>query len=340
MSEEEQDQQQEGGEVASTFRFDADADDAGDHLQRTLAEVQTPSVKESAQARNTDDRPAIPRPRALPTGITQGIILYRNEDDGAAKDTLEIDIREFVGWWDTEQKTFIDRIRAAAPKAITVNIASPGGFVADALPIHDFLKAYPAPVTVNITGLTASAATMIAMAGDRVRMSENALFLAHYGRYEAYGTVEDIERAAESLRTVNRLIFGLYKKRVAGGDMDDDDLDDYLKADTWLTAAEARAHGFIDEIFEPAAATATACALPEKACLAAVGLPEIPHEYRAKAEHDRAYLDRIDTLERQVEALRHPRPAAPTMVSIDAAAFEARLRDRLTEKLYRLRGQA
>lgn len=227
--------------------------------------------------------------RQLPEGVQQGTYAIRAaaSDDGST--TLEIDIREFIGWWDTEQSNFVRQVRAAKPDRIVLSISSLGGFVADALAIHDFLRAYPAHVVADISGMTASAATMIAMAGDEVRMSDNALFLVHHASNVllAWGKAEDIEQAADQatreLRKVNGRIINLYAKKT---DLSEEQLDEILTAEEWLTPAEALGYGFIDEIYEPAPSsteTATAHAAQHAAIFAAIGLPPLPEHTKPTA---------------------------------------------------------
>ena len=223
--------------------------------------------------------------RPLPEGVSNGTYVLRP----VAAGTLEIDIREFIGWWKTEQAQFVRRVKEAKPDRIRLFIASLGGYTSDALAILDFLKMYPARVEVTITGTTASAATIIAMAGDTIRMSDNALFLVHYNRggLWVWGPIETVEKAADQvvrgLKKHNTVVRNLYRKRTG---QSDEDLDELLLLDEWLTASETLNWGFIDEVFEPEAepvdddddaTTASASPLPA-AIFAAYGLPKPPRE--------------------------------------------------------------
>lgn len=217
-------------------------------------------------------------PQQLPDGVTNGTYQIRPTDAG----TVEIEVREFIGWWDTEQAHFVRRVKEAKPEVIRLNIASEGGFIADALAIHDFLREYPARVEVEISGLTASAATVIALAGDSVRMSENALFLVHHASGGAWGKAEDLESYTRGLRKVNGRILNIYAKKTG---QPEEVLDELMAAEEWLTADEALAWGFIDEVFTPASApdAATAAAglravahAPAPEVLRALDLPPLP----------------------------------------------------------------
>ena len=104
-----------------------------------------------------------------------------------------------------EVKADLKEITALKSEEITVTISSLGGSVDHAMGIHDFLAMHPAKINVMIVGMTASAATLIAMAADKGKliMSENALFLVHNSSGRAEGNVEDMKTAAKDLKKVN-----------------------------------------------------------------------------------------------------------------------------------------
>lgn len=227
----------------------------------------------------------------LPPGVQNGSYQIRATNAG----TVEIDVREFIGWWETEQSNFVRRVREAKPSLIKLSIASEGGFVSDALAIHDFLRSYDARVEVEITGLTASAATIIAMAGDHIRMSDNALFLVHYASAGlfAWGPAEDIEEAAgqlvRALRMINGRLVNLYAKKTR---QPESALGELMRAEAWLTAEETKAWGFIDSVFEPSKSGATNAAYgplravahaPAPEVLRALHLPPLPAVESARA---------------------------------------------------------
>lgn len=218
--------------------------------------------------------------RTLPPGVEMGTYSITNADDGGE---LVIQIREYIGWWKTEQDWFIEQVMAASPSRIRLCIASPGGYVHDALAIHDFLKHYPAHVTVEITALTASAATLIAMCGDEILMSDNALFLVHPVRGGGWGTVEDMQQAIENLRVVGDTTVRLYSKKTG---MSEDDMVSLMKEERYMSAAETLERGFIDQVYEPGADAAVAAILPGDEILSSIGLPAIPSEIR-QARGDR-----------------------------------------------------
>lgn len=179
------------------------------------------------------------------------------EISNAKNDELIIDIEGVIGsWWDGNEKGDIKRtlkkVTNTKSSRIIVNIDSPGGRVSDALSIHDALAQHKAKVIVNITGMTASAATIIAMAGDEINMSDNSLILVHNASNIAWGDKNTMKEMMEDLEKIDETIAKIYSKRT--GNSIEDELEQMNVNNgvgEWLTADEAKEKGFIDNIFEP-----------------------------------------------------------------------------------------
>lgn len=148
-----------------------------------------------------------------------------------------------------EQLKEIDNLKV---DEIEVLITSLGGYVDDALQIHDALKSHPAKVTTIVQGFCASAATVIACAGDRRIISPNALYLIHKCMSDVWDANEnDLEAELDDQRTINGTILNIYKGVLK---KDEADLRALFEANNgdgkWITAEEALAFGFATEIQE------------------------------------------------------------------------------------------
>lgn len=164
----------------------------------------------------------------------------------------EIDIIGSIGedWWTGEGIT-LESVRDEIGQIkgdIVLNIASLGGSLIDALAIHDMLKTHQGQVVSNIIGATASAGTIIAMAGDHVKISENSLFLSHKASSGVWGNADDMRKAADDLEKFDSRIIAIYKKKTK---KKDEDIVNLMKEDKWITADEALSFGFVDEIYKP-----------------------------------------------------------------------------------------
>lgn len=172
---------------------------------------------------------------------------YRMEAKG---DTAEIVIYDQIGqsmWGDGYgAKKFNADIKAlGSVKNINVRLNSPGGDVFDGQTIFNRLLAHKANVTIYIDGLAASIASVIAMAGDKVVMAENALFMIHNPWSFAMGTSEDMRATADVLDKVKDALLTAYTRK---SDLSDEKISALMDAETWMTAKEALEFGFVDEI--------------------------------------------------------------------------------------------
>lgn len=96
---------------------------------------------------------------------------------------------------------------------VTVHINSPGGDIFQGIAIYNLLNAYTGRVTVEIDGIAASAASVIAMAGDEIHMAANAIMMIHSVRGFAGGTAEELRERAEQMDRLNNILVGIYAAR-------------------------------------------------------------------------------------------------------------------------------
>ena len=150
-------------------------------------------------------------------------------------------------------KKFVEEIAALQVDHIALHINSPGGSVFDGQAIFNAVERHPATVTSYIDGLAASIAGVIALAGDTVEMAQNALFMIHDPFGFAMGTSADMRQMAGILDKVGETILGVYT-RTSGGDPEE--IAAAMHAETWYTAAEAKAAGYVDTVAKPVKAAA------------------------------------------------------------------------------------
>lgn len=128
---------------------------------------------------------------------------------------------------------------------LEVEINSGGGSVFDASEIYTTLKDYKGNVTVKILGLAASAASVIAMAGDKILMSPTAQIMIHNASAVSEGDYRDMNHMSSMLKNTNRTIANAYKNKTG---KEPGELLEMMDNETWLTADQALEHGMIDEI--------------------------------------------------------------------------------------------
>lgn len=147
-------------------------------------------------------------------------------------------------WWDDDVTPEMFRNELNAGRgAITVWINSPGGDCFAASQIYSMLKEYPDPVTVKIDGIAASAASVIAMAGDTVLMAPTAMMMIHNPATVAFGDREDMEQAIAMLDEVKESIINAYEIKTG---MQRAKISRLMDAETWMNARKAIELGFAD----------------------------------------------------------------------------------------------
>lgn len=132
-----------------------------------------------------------------------------------------------------------------AATRITLRINSPGGALPDAMAIYDLVRASPIEVEAEIYGLCASAATLVALACPRVRISPHSQFMVHHPYGVIAGELEDLEAGLDSFKQLRQQAFDVYA--VKTGKPAETIMADHEHG-VWYTAQQAVDYGFVDEI--------------------------------------------------------------------------------------------
>lgn len=145
----------------------------------------------------------------------------------------------------------LDKARGA--ETLTVRINSEGGKVSDGIAIMNRLAAFPAPVHVEIDGLAASAASAIAMAGDRITMGTGSFLMIHEPWVRTGGTAGDLRKTADVLDLVNEEAAAIYSQRSG---IDTGKVKQMMADETWMNSEDAIAMNFADDAVEREAVAA------------------------------------------------------------------------------------
>lgn len=173
--------------------------------------------------------------------------------DAAKSESGEAEV-EFFGpisefsWFGDEvtPKAFKDELyKVGKSRPVTVKVNSPGGEIFAAAAIRAILQDYPARVTADIIGLAASAATVVVGGANVVKMRDTATFMIHDPSTIAWGTIDEMQQVVDILKTVKETILNGYETRTG---LKRDHLSQLMKAETWMTAQEAKELGFVDEV--------------------------------------------------------------------------------------------
>jgi ATP-dependent protease ClpP protease subunit len=141
---------------------------------------------------------------------------------------------------------------------IMLRIDSPGGDPFAASAILNLLKSTGKPITAVIDGLAASAASLLAMAADDIRMGEGSMFMIHNAWTIAAGNATELRKVADDLEHISATMRDIYVARTG---LSADEVQQIMNGETWLGPAEAIDKGFADGMVEheaPAPEPATA----------------------------------------------------------------------------------
>lgn len=189
------------------------------------------------------------------------------------------------GWFMPEGVCVARNFRKALKgvKNVTVHINSPGGDVMAGAEIYSALKEHSlngeGKVTVIVTGLAASAASVVAMAGDEILMHPVAYMMIHNPWTFAMGDAKELRKTAKVLDVISEGLISAYEQRTG---KDRDELKRMLENETWMSAGTAVEEGFADGIFGAEAGAAASAVKPTLMSAKAHGLQEILSRFKAE----------------------------------------------------------
>lgn len=176
----------------------------------------------------------------------------------AADATTEAELLLYdeIGYFGIGAKDVVQALQQVRAEVLHVRLNSPGGDVMDGVAIYNALRQWAAggrQVVTHIDGMAASIASVIALAGDEVRMADNAFYMIHEPWAVTLGTAGDHRKTAEVLDKVEGVILDTYMKRA---EADRAEVQQWMQAETWFTAQEALDAGFVDTLVEATPAKA------------------------------------------------------------------------------------
>jgi len=186
----------------------------------------------------------------LPEGLTQSSArpffnraVGRAFDVHAAGDVTEIDLYDEIGIWGIDSAAFRRQLKGAGDIRLRIN--SPGGDVFDGIAMHNDLRDHAGRVDVEIAGIAASAASIVAMAGDTISIAENAFVMIHNAWTIALGDRRDLEKTASVLSEIDAALADTYARRTGATAAA---MAALMDEETWLRGADAVGAGFADAV--------------------------------------------------------------------------------------------
>ncbi len=158
----------------------------------------------------------------------------------------EYEVYEFFGLEAVSAKSITDQFPEDINEDITLEVNSNGGLVTVGSEIYTALKNYEGHVTVEVTGMAASAASVAIMGADTVKMSPTAQIMIHKALLtRASGNSDDLEKAVNALKSSDQSIINAYVSKTG---LSEDEIFEMMKNETFMSANEAIEKGFADEL--------------------------------------------------------------------------------------------
>lgn len=168
----------------------------------------------------------------------------------AAADDASISIFDVIGqdYWTGEgvtAKRIAGALRAIGDADVVVNINSPGGDMFEGLAIYNLLREHPGSVRVKVLGVAASAASIIAMAGDEIQIARAGFLMIHNAWTYAAGNRHDFRQYADYLEPFDAAMADVYVARTG---QDAKSIEKMMDGETWIGGSKALEQGFADSL--------------------------------------------------------------------------------------------
>lgn len=154
-------------------------------------------------------------------------------------------VEEIDRYYGTSLNSIISQVKGKNAQLIRVPINSPGGDAIEAFAIYNYLTGRASKVESHIIGSAMSAATVVALAAERVTMSELGYFMIHNPYTYAFGDAKELEKSMQVVQSVTDSIAAIYMKKTGKSA---EEIKQMMDDETWMTSQEAKEAGFIDEI--------------------------------------------------------------------------------------------
>lgn len=188
-----------------------------------------------------------PRPKGLArqtalNGVANPVFSLSYENGRAV-----IRIFEEIGHGGVTAKALAGMLVEAGSLPITLQVNSPGGEVWEGVAMYNLLREHPQPVRVEVLSVAASAASVLIMAADDIRIARNARLMIHCAWIIALGNADGLREAADLLEQIDGDLARTYAER-SGQDFEP--VMAMMKAETWMSADQAVEMGFADRLLD------------------------------------------------------------------------------------------
>lgn len=167
-------------------------------------------------------------------------------NSAANEGETDLYIYDEIGWYGITAEDFVSDLSAVNTSIVNLHLNTPGGSVFDGVAIYNGLKSHSAKIVTHIDGLAASMGSVIALAGDEIRMAASGFFMIHNPWSIAIGDAAAFRKEADVLDKIAGTMAGVYAGKTGKALPD---IRALMDEETWFTGAEAKDAGFVDAVF-------------------------------------------------------------------------------------------
>jgi ATP-dependent Clp protease protease subunit len=226
-----------------------------------------------------------------------------NNSAGADNSAAQLEIFDEIGPWGVTAKDFNRDLKGVSASVIDLYINSIGGDVFAGIGIYNQLRASGKTINVKVMGVAASIASVIAMAGTKISMPENSFMMVHNPWTFAMGNADELRDTADVLEKLGNSLTNIYVARTG---KTEEEVKALLKAESYLSAAEAVELGFADEV------------IPEISASAKFDISDLPENVRAVFKAAAKPLAKKPELTQATEPVAGPDPEQITDAAVKA----------------------
>lgn len=196
---------------------------------------------------------------------------------------VQFEVFGSIGEFGLQASDFAAFLAEANGDDVEFIISSPGGKIFEGLAIQNFIRDYAGKTTANIVGVALSMASGIAVVCDEIVMAENALMMVHEPSAGSSGTAADMAKAKAMLEKAHESLVLAYSKKTG---RDENEITDLMAAETWMSADEALALGFIDRVIEPSDVVAMNLAMPSSVRVPACHIETLANLFEPRGKEE------------------------------------------------------
>ena len=142
-------------------------------------------------------------------------------------------------------KAISDSLESIGNRKLLIKLNSYGGDAFEGIEIYNYLKSLKNKVVVEVTSIAASAASIIAMGADEIRMSNGSQLMIHEASTFAVGTKSEMQKTLNALKSMDNSIVDIYHEKTG---LDKTEILQLMEEETWFTSEEAVKYKFADNV--------------------------------------------------------------------------------------------